>query len=542
LDSCGAAGGEFMGQAYWSQVQESSKRSKIRSWGLNKIIPTGVGTIYSWDFAYVKPETGADPERAGQDTKNALFFRYIGLSAAATTQKRLGQHSSGAGTHDDRRMYNILKEAKDWSKKSENNGDIYFPSNFASDTSIVRVVHFVSLFDLGNVEAYMINNGNEGFNGDSLIEAGNLHFNEIANQNGNKKYGLNTSATGGQGDPMILKKSNEDYIVAAYIYLTENNDTILAAREYGIPSKLPNATGILKETNFNFREATILLINRIKKDNPEKLKFLDTDNKSLKTTLDNFYGKLSSKDTKLRGFANDGGVLQKNDDGSTSRIIEDVDFASKFPNSITLFLSFQLILKDGKTFTAQGQKRFFIRNMLNAKLSTEEEVQKLLEESNQKYTEELGRSALITKVQNRKNDKFNKKLTNIYIEKMDKVITRINNYVSTGKGDNLEMINLVAVEDISELISEFTNQTPKEIAKEIMTDKQKAYQSGKKRAGKNFISDKDAEIIYLFITEYVSAYIRLNGDLPDNQEISAIFNVFRMSNSPVQVVVKGKLS
>jgi metal-responsive CopG/Arc/MetJ family transcriptional regulator len=519
-----------MGQAYWSQVQESSKRSKIRSWGLNKSIPTGVGTIYSWDFAYVKPETGADPERAGQNTKNALFFRYIGLSAAETTQKRLGQHSSGAGTHDDRRMYSILKEAKDWSEKSKNTGDIYFPSNFASDTSIVRVVHFVSLFDLGNVEAYMINNGNEGFNGDSLVEAGNFNFNSIANQNGNKKYGLNTSDSGGQGDPMILRKSNEDYVIAAYIYLTENDKTILRARDYGVPSILPDAAKILRQAKNDFREATILLINRIKEDNPEKLNFLDTDNKSLKNTLDNFYGKLDNRDTKLRGFSNDG------------RVEEDVDFASKFPNSITLFLSFQMILKDGKTFTSQGQKKFFIRHMLTTKLSTEEEVQNLIEESNKKYTEELGRSALITKVQNRKNDKFNKKLTNIYMEKMDKVIKRINNYVSTGKGDNLEMINLVAVEDISELISEFTNQTPKEIAKEIMTDKQKAYQSGKKRAGKNFISDEDAEIIYLFITEYVSAYIRLNGTLPDNQEISAIFNVFRMSNSPVQVVVKGKLS
>jgi hypothetical protein len=259
-----------MGQAYWSQVQESSKRSKIRSWGLNKSIPTGVGTIYSWDFAYVKPETGADPERAGQNTKNALFFRYIGLSAAETTQKRLGQHSSGAGTHDDRRMYSILKEAKDWSEKSKNTGDIYFPSNFASDTSIVRVVHFVSLFDLGNVEAYMINNGNEGFNGDSLVEAGNFNFNSIANQNGNKKYGLNTSDSGGQGDPMILRKSNEDYVIAAYIYLTENDKTILRARDYGVPSILPDAAKILRQAKNDFREATILLINRIKEDNPEK--------------------------------------------------------------------------------------------------------------------------------------------------------------------------------------------------------------------------------------------------------------------------------
>lgn len=502
----GVAKSEYKG--YFLQVAESAKRAKIRGFSTSNIIPPGVGTIYSWDFGYsLDAKLDKNVEAINKSTKNSIRFRYIGLAAQITTQKRLTQHVGAASSKTGRKFYNVLSEAIKQSKVKSNQVSFAFPQSPATSDEVVRVVHFVSIFDLASVENYMIQNDPDFGN---LSAGSDETFNSMVQKAYGKNYtiGLNTSGNAGEGDPLTGggAKKDEDFIIGAYIYLTENDDQVLAARE---ENSLPNADDIIKNNKGDYKQSIISLFN-IFSNRGKSLP--DTKNSSFLKSLDSFLGQVSKKDLDVRGF-------EVNED-------KDVIFGSKFPSSLKIKLTFEFLIRS-KKIKAQGLKTLFIKRAFDSwdKNDLNITVAKIFEDAEEDYNQAIGRGATAERV----SQKYTKRLTDSYKKEIKPILEKIYKGIDAGDGIAFELLLVNALRDI------LNREPTQEEIQNVLSVNTVAYGERQKNTNVYYISKEDLEKMFLILQDYMVQYLRLNGELPGSADIANVLGYFKTDRGGVVI-------
>ena len=494
-------------KGYFLQVAENAKREKIRGFSISNIIPPGVGTIYSWDFGYsLDAKLDKNIKAIDESSDNSIRFRYIGLAAQITTQKRLTQHVGTAQKKGDRKFYNFLGEAIRQSKVKSNQLSFAFPASPATSEEVVRVVHFVSIFDLASVENYMIQHDPDFGN----LSTGDETFKSvIQNSYGkNSKMGLNTSGDAGEGDPLTGggAKKDEDFIVGAYIYLTEDDPEVLAARA---ANKLPNADDILTNNDINYKQSIISLFNIFS----QKGKSLpDTKSSSFIKSLDSFIGQVSRKDLAIRGFE-----VDKD---------KDVKFSSKFPDSLNIKLTFEFLIRN-KKIKAQGLKTLFIKRAFDNwdKSNLNMTVSQIFEEAEKDYDEAIGRQATAQRV----SQKYTQRLTSAYKKEIRPVLDKVYRGIEDGDGIAFEVLLVNVLTDVIG-----RKPTAQEID-DALSVNTLAYGRAQNKKDIYYISKEDLEKMFLILQEYIIQYLKLNGELPGSGEIAQVLGYFKTERGGVVI-------
>jgi hypothetical protein len=503
----GEAVGKSEYKGYFLQVAETAKREKIRGFSISNIIPPGVGTIYSWDFGYslgAKLDDKVKPIDKSSD--NSIRFRYIGLAAQITTQKRLTQHVSTAQKKGGRKFYSFLGEAIKQSKIKSNQLSFAFPASPATSEEVVRVVHFVSIFDLASVENYMIQHDPDFGN----LSSGDETFNSVI-QKGygkNSKIGLNTSGDAGEGDPLTGggSKKDEDFIIGAYIYLTEDDPEVLAART---ANNLPNADDILTNNDIDYKQSIISLFDIFS----QRGKSLpDTKSSSFIKSLNSFVGQISRNDLAVRGF--------KVDEN------RDVKFSSKFPDSLNIKLTFEFLIRS-KKIKAQGLKTLFIKRAFNNwdKDNLNMTVAQIFEEAQKDYDEAIGRQATAQRV----SEKYTDRLTNAYKKEIKPILDKIYREIEKGEGIAFEVLLLNALTDA------IGRKPTTQEMDDVLSVNTLAYGQAQKKKDIYYISKEDLEKMFLILQEYIVQYLKLNGELPGSGDIANVLGYFKTERGGVVI-------
>jgi hypothetical protein len=475
-------------KGYFTTLQDSARRAKERGYSTVDNLPPGLGTIYSWDFAYVDSfkYVGSNID---ENDSNAVYFRYIGQAAQINTNKRINDHVVAAlGKKGERKMYEALGTAlkfpiKDGSK---------FPSS-ASITSgnedIVRVVHVASLFDLAALESHMIENGNKGFG--NLTSAKHESFSDMINTKPNY-IGLNTLGSG----VSALKAGSKtvlEAISAAFFYLTENDPMIIKARN-NTKSKetLPDANLLLKNNNNDYKAATFELFKEYK----------DSDNKNIENKfqvispgfnniLKNFYKKLGGKYNK--GFDVDNKGM--------------IDLNKKFgKGELSILFSFKDF--DDK----QILKSIFFTYALEADSITEKSVIDIYNRAKKTQEQKLGKGlvmkSLIDVLYGNEIKKLNlKRPVKVTISKPKGVLTSLIDESIKRVNKKLPSFNFVYK------------------TKEAFLSK-RAMDQESLAGDLDYISEKDLILIRELIVAYTISYIEILGVQPGPTDIGNILGLF----------------
>jgi hypothetical protein len=509
---------------YFMQVENNAKRARIRGYDLNSGIPTGAGTIYSWDFAYMNSKKLSELKKpVSESNSNATMFRYIGLSSQENTMKRITAHRRDSGTEGDRRLYRFLKEAIDQNIEGDYSG--LFPKQGKPFDEVVQVVHYVSNLDLSNVESYMIENGNSGFKGGALNNDSEATFEKILNNdNSSKKIGLNTTG-GKESSPITVPRKNIDIIVGAYIYLTDFDSTISAARANNKPFKLPSNTEILEKAGRDYVLATIYLIEDIQKNNQgdNALSYIKTKDVLFLKELKAFYGKIDKTYLGKEGF-----------DMNGKNVIPE----SKFQGSVSLQTIFTYQISDNKV--SQTTKPILLSEFLLSNIK-DSDVEKYLTKIQTGLSEQTSKGAIIANLKLKANENHVNGLEKIIKNKMDQVMIRIKTRLSKGEG-NLDLIYEEALNNIAGNISSkhLGNVNKKDFAASLKSSNQIAFQ--KARMGQQFVSYEDTVLIINILTEYIIGYVLITDKLPSQPEITKLLSQFSNTQTESSFLIQSQLT
>ena len=512
--------GESEYKGYFLQVAESAKRQKIRGYGLPEMLPPGIGTIYSWDFAYsLNVSLDKNTKAIDKSTKNALRFRYIGLAAQITTQKRITQHVGGAESKRNRKFYNVLSEAIRQSKVKKNDNSFALPKSIATSEAIVRVVHFVSLFDLASLENYMVQKDSDFGN----LSSGEKTFSQMIQDNstGNKAIGLNSSNDAGEGDPLGGggAKKDEDFIIGAYIYLTEDDNLVMKARQL---NNLPDADQILQRnkigSKIDYTQSIVDLISLFKKSY-SKTGGLPNNEKdsSFLRKVDSLISGISEKDLSVRGFKTD----------SKTNVI----FGSKFPSSLQIQLTFDFLIST-KKIKAQAKKTLFIKRAFESwdrkDLKSMSDIEQIFNDVENEYSKELGREATARVV----GEKYKKRMGEAYKKQMTPILESI--YSGIEKGDGIAY-DVLLTETLKNILK---RQPTKEELDEFLTINSLAFGRSAAKKDEYYISKKDLEKMFIILEDYMIKYLALSGELPSGPEVAQILGYFKTERNGVVITSK----
>jgi hypothetical protein len=320
--------------------------------------------------------------------------------------------------------------------------------------------------------------------------------------------GLNTSGDAGEGDPLTGggAKKDEDFIVGAYIYLTEDDPEVLAARA---ANKLPNADDILTNNDINYKQSIISLFNIFSQQGKS---LPDTKSSSFIKSLDSFIGQISRKDLAIKGFE-----VDKD---------KDVKFSSKFPDSLNIKLTFEFLIRN-KKIKAQGLKTLFIKRAFDNwdKSNLNMTVSQIFEDAEKDYDEAIGRQATAQRV----SQKYTQRLTSAYKKEIRPVLDKVYKGIEDGDGIAFEVLLVNVLRDVIG-----RKPTAQEID-DALSVNTLAYGRAQKKKDIYYISKEDLEKMFLILQEYVIQYLKLNGELPGSGEIAQVLGYFKTERGGVVI-------
>jgi hypothetical protein len=466
---------------YFALVDKSAQKARERGYPLNQNNVTGLGTIYSWDFAFVaKKSIQESPVSRGE--ADTMYFRYIGQAAQVNTTKRISEHVSaakgGGSDKTDRKMYAALGTALKDDYRKQNKFPETSTISTADNNNIVKVVHVASLFDLAALESYMINQ-------DKLTEPEFNSFDDIIQKRG--LIGLNTLASGVNA-AVAGSKSAGEIISAAFFFLTEDDNTILAARDKDV--QMPVASDILSKYSNNYIEATKEVFKHFQID-----KKYQTDSSGFNDMLENFYKKVGSR------FQ---AGLQLNKDGM-------VDISAKFGNpELQVFFTYVDVdtqIVKGITFKMAMSKDTITSSDMKALAKEAEIIQK----------EKISKTAMVKKIAD---------IYKLYAKKA---------------GAKTKTKQKVEKPQLDVITQRITSILQKQIDSSVKVDKEKIF-SGRalqrerletKAGNLTYIADEDQDLLTEIIAGFSYEYYKVMGILPTDSEISGIIGFFAQSNVDV---------
>lgn len=490
---------------YFTILTNNAKRERIRGLKINDNIPIGLGTIYSWDFAFVK-DFEIDQTPIDKNKSNTTYFRYIGQAAQISTKDRIQNHIQGAGGGDSKRAERAKASSKSKGKKeNEDNPDrktyeglsaaikgdfkktVDFPTYNeirSGDEKIVRVVHVASLFDLAALEAYMIKVPND-------LTIGSSTFTQMIQKNG--LVGLNTLSSGVNAINAGTKTAGEA-IAAAFYYLTENDKTIKEARDKNITGEnLEDSKTILKENKNDYRSATKQVFKNFHVDGKYRI-----EAPGFNELLNNFYKKI--------GF---GSIIE----GINLDTNQNVDIKSKFGNAdLKIIMSFQgadeQILKG--LFFQMALKE----NNLN-ELSSKKVYNKVVELKNSK----IGKPAVLLSAVNQ-----------IYRKEFTELGRKLD---TTNFKESKEKPLDIITKDLVQVINKSNPGIKIQGKSSFFSINMTTFEKKQIDAGRfNYLSKQDIELLKDLILSYVLGYIEItDGLFPSSSEISNMLGYFKESNS-----------
>lgn len=240
--------GNFSANSYAELVNKRSIQAE-RKQSLTKFNPLGMGILYNWEWAWSFSDNKYDSELEqpskgrygaggkggyGSDEKTKRYsgtFAYIGLSVQLPTMERIKKgHLSNIDKESERKFYRALGTAL---KNDQPSGIQNVSRNIADGTAIPEIFHICSLFDLGALEKYMIEEYKTYTNRQTYSDFGALvqALGTSANEN---RIGVNTDAGGGGGPLLNTRRPVQEWIMAAYYYINEKNASIIASRKKGL--------------------------------------------------------------------------------------------------------------------------------------------------------------------------------------------------------------------------------------------------------------------------------------------------------------------
>ena len=489
---------------YFNILTNNAKRERIRGLKITDKIPIGLGTIYSWDFAFVK-DFEIDQTPVGKSKSNTTYFRYIGQAAQISTIDRIKGHVEGAGGGASKKAERARASSKSRSKKeNEDNpdrktyeglaaaikGDFKRTVNFPTDDTIatgderiVRVVHVASLFDLAALEAYMIKVP------DNLIDGAST-FGQMIQKNG--LVGLNTLSSGVNAINAGTKTAGEA-IAAAFYYLTEDDKTVKESRSAALTGEnLENPTTILRQNNNDYKLATKQVFKNFHVDGKYRI-----DGPAFNELLNNFYKKVGS------------GISQ----GIKLDANQNVDIASKFGNAdLKIIMAFQ-------GADEQILKGLFFQLALKENNLNESSSKKLYKEVVELKNSKIGKPAVllstVNKIYRKEFTELGRKLNTIDFKK--------------SKEKPLDILT----EDLIKSINKSNPKLKIEGKSSFFSINMTAFEKKQTDAGKfNYLSKEDIELLRDLILSYVLGYIEItDGLFPSSSEISTMLGYFKESNS-----------
>jgi hypothetical protein len=228
----------FEYNSYAKEINSTAQLAR-RHQGIDKITDFGLGVIYVWDWKWSYSTTLYDrdlelPDKAnyglnGENGRYSGRFMYLGLSIQSPTSARMGAHIQDAK----------IKQSIEYLALGQaiyNNFDVGGQERrFKDAESVPKIIHICSLFDLATLEKYFItdlyklNQGKKGYQtfADLVSDANSLKKSSLSGVTG-----VNTES-GGQGGPMkgITSRDKREWVMAAYYFLKETDNTVLASRD-----------------------------------------------------------------------------------------------------------------------------------------------------------------------------------------------------------------------------------------------------------------------------------------------------------------------
>lgn len=470
---------------YFTTLSSSAKRVRERYHPMQSVLPPGLGTIYAWDFAFVKGSTKNMESHISSGQSDSYHFRYIGQAARRKTQERITEHVNsaitGGGGNDNRKMYLALGNAlrKDTIKHSSFPDKNSLKSVSDQDpNSIVRVVQVASFFDLAALEGYMITKND---NGDLTSPKSVNSFSSLIN--GGKNFvGLNTDAYGVNAMKAGTKKPIEA-IYAAFFYLTETDPTVIAARKQAESigrEKLPDPKTLIN--NGDYKEATKELIIQTGLDS-----IFDVTSKNFDSLLNSFYSKVE----KTSGLSTQ--TIKAKDGTKTDTKLIDLE----------KFFSGQLLLAAKLDVSDKAILSMTFDNLFKEDEITESSIQKAKKAAEKRKGETFY---------------YGKIFENLFynLGKKNQIKIDVKNWQDT------------AVEIINErLKSKFSIKIDMVTREQVFSEKARRKQDMEIEAGNmNYISKEDLNLISQAVIAYSIAYFEAVGLPPEPNEIAGLIGNF----------------
>lgn len=467
---------------YFTTVDEGAKRAKERGYGLSDSLPPGLGTIYSWDFAFtINPNIVNSSISGGR--ADSIYFRYIGQSAQDNTKKRITQHlSQKSGSIQDRRLYETLSKATDHKGEYKRTTDFPLRESGSFD-SIVRVVHVASILDLATLESYMIQKGNgPGF---GIASSGDGSTFESIINNIPSKYLLNTLG-GGVGAQKAGTKNFIDLVPAAFFYLTENDNVVLLSRT----NSMPKAEEVINRASGDYAEATTILLEEFGETKA-------TNSSSYKDFVIKFYEKMGRRFS--LGFKLDGG--------------KNVLVEEKF-DDVSLNAGIRLIFKI-KSYDTQEAKKLFFNMIISEKEITDSLVKSVFNKAEEIVKSKISRTSVVEIIV--------KMYQELAKNLGSKSVVTITNQESPPPLDYL-------FAKIKQRLLEKTGTAP-EKKEDVFSGKAIIQQQNKlKIKSFDYISQKDLKLIEEIIVAFSLNYYGVYEEFPPKAKISDIVGYFADSN------------
>ena len=463
---------------YFALVEESAQKARERGYPLNQNNVTGLGTIYSWDFAFVaKKSIQESPVSRGE--ADTMYFRYIGQAAQVNTTKRIREHVKDAKSGSnkaDRKMYAALGTALKDDYRKQNKFPETSTISTADNNNIVKVVHVASLFDLAALEAYMINQ-------DKLTQPEFNSFDDIIQKRG--LIGLNTLASGVNAAIAGAKQPGE-IIASAFFYLTED-DPMIVNQARKDDEKLKTLDDKLVKYGSNYIEATKEIFRHFNIDKKYQI-----DSPGFNNILNNFYNKLAS-------------------DFQTGLQLDNqqmVDITKKFGNP-ELKIYFSYVDLDEQII-----KGIVFKMAMSEKKITESTIKRIGEKAGEIYRENISKNAMTIK------------LAKLYMVEAKKLASK-KKIIQKIKKPNLDVIGETIVNEIQENID-------KKITRDmdlIFSERAFKQQKRQEKAGNiDYISADDIILLAQLISSYSIEFFKIMGTLPTTNDIAGIIGFFAASN------------
>lgn len=476
-------------------ISSQNRTAVKRKVALSSLLAPGSGTIYSWDWLWSQANRGQSPSNLDS---NSIHFRYVGLATQMKTSDRIGQHISeakGSGKlTEDRTMYTVLSQAF-----KEESG--YFTSKESSIKSdggeVVSVIHNVSLFDLANLEKYYISKQarkNDASNFADIVQKSNM----------GSMFSLNTSA-GGEGDPVTGggAAGEMEFIIAAYMYLREQDPEVKAARQL---SNITSANHILQKTNNNYREAIKMLI-----DEHRGLSRIDTSKESFDLLLSQFLSKLKNTNIKEEQTA-----INKT---PSADLVQDIFGGSAV---ITMILNYNF---EGLKFEGiQQNKAIFLKESFSVgNLFSESEV-KEMHKKIADSTDRIKREKII--------EGATKKISAAYVREVDKLFQEVERDLLTSTrvaNDNVAKFGF-----FNKLLKAIQKKsTLKTITKdftELVSGNMKNFEAQAVKDNKQFLSSETRTKMFMIVEEYILTFYNVVGYPPSPTQIAQTLGEAKKDN------------